>query len=151
MKTVLIACVMGLAVACGPAVPAPAELTTGQEACAFCRMSVSQPEFASQVVSPGELPLFFDDLGCLNNYLTVTYDPAPETVIYVTDHASRAWVRADNALFSRVAGASTPMGSHLVAHASAESRASDVAAAGAAPVAVDVVIPPEWQVKGRRP
>ena len=140
-----------LAVACGPSGPAPADLAVGQEACGFCRMTVSQPEFASQLVAPGELPLFFDDLACLNNYLTSTPDRPADAVLYVTEHRTRAWIRAETALFSRVVTVATPMGSHLVAHESSGSRAADGAAAGAEPVALDAVIPQAWQVKGKTP
>jgi copper chaperone NosL len=140
-----------LTVACGPQGPAPADLAVGQEACGFCRMTVSQPEFASQVVVPGELPLFFDDLACLTNYLTSTPDRPADAVVYVTDHQTKAWIRAETAVFSRVVAMSTPMGSHLIAHASGASRAADVTAAGAEPVALDAVLPRAWQAKGKTP
>ena len=148
MRHTVLGTALCLAAACGPSGPAPADLAVGQEACGFCRMTVSQSEFASQVVAPGELPLFFDDLSCLNNYLTSTPTRPAGAVLYVTDHQTKTWIRAETALFSRVATLSTPMGSHLVAHASSESRAADVAAAGE-PVALDAVIPPAWQVKGK--
>ena len=148
MRHTVLGTALCLAAACGPSGPAPADLAVGQEACGFCRMTVSQPEFASQVVAPGELPLFFDDLACLNSYLTATPDRPVDAVIYAIDHQTMTWIRAETALFSRVATLSTPMESHLVAHASSESRAADVAAAGE-PVALDAVIPPAWQVKGK--
>lgn len=151
MRPVVSGMVLCLAVACGPSGPAPADLVVGQEACGFCRMTVSQPEFASQLVAPGELPLFFDDLACLNNHLTSTPDRPADAVIYVTDHQTRAWIRAETALFSRVATLATPMGSHLVAHESSGSRAADVTAAGAEPAAPDAVIPAAWQGTGKTP
>lgn len=149
MRHPVLGLVLCLAAACGSSGPAPADLAGGQEACGFCRMTVSQPEFASQVVAPGELPLFFDDLACLNNYLTSTPERPADAVIYVADHQTKAWIRAETALFSRVAAVSTPMGSHLMAHESSHSRAADVTAAGAEPVALDAVIPPGWQLKGK--
>jgi len=151
MRHAVLGMVLCLAVACGPSGPAPADLVVGQEACGFCRMTLSQPEFASQVVAPGELPLFFDDLACLNSYLTSTPARPADAVIYVTDHRTKAWIRAETALFSRVAAMSTPMGSHLMAHESSKSRAADVTATGAEPVALDAVLPPAWQVKGKTP
>ena len=151
MRPVMPGMVLCLAVACGSSGPAPADLAVGQEACGFCRMTVSQPEFASQLVAPGELPLFFDDLSCLGNYLTSTPTRPADAVLYVTDHQTKAWIRAETALFSRVATLATPMGSHLVAHASSGSRAADAAAGGAEPVPLDAVIPPAWQVKGKTP
>ena len=49
---------------------------------------------------------------------------------FVADHRTRAWVRADLAVYSRVAGLATPMGSRVVAHADAASRDQDPDARG---------------------
>lgn len=135
-----------LASACGTGAPEPAALDVGREACAFCRMTVSQTDFASQVAVPGELPKFFDDLGCLGNYLTATQAPA-SAVIYVTDRRTRGWVRADQAVFTRVPALSTPMGSHLVAHATAASRDADHDVAAGVPVTLADVVPVAWRAQ----
>ncbi len=112
-----------LAVACGGP-PGPAPLDTRNEACASCRMAVSDARFASQLVAPGELPRFFDDLGCLADYLKAGKAPTG-AVAFVADHRTKAWVRADGAVFTRVSGLATPMGSHVIAHADAASRDAD--------------------------
>jgi copper chaperone NosL len=114
---------------CGSAPPEPAPLDTRHEACTTCRMTVSEARFAAQIVAPGEVPRFFDDLGCLAAFLKANRAPA-EAAIFVADHRTRAWVRADAAVYTRVPGLSTPMGSHLVAHADAASRDRDAAAQG---------------------
>lgn len=134
-----------LGAGCGRGEVTPEPLAVGQEACAFCRMTVSQPEFASQLLVPGELPKFFDDLGCLTAYLTSTA-PGPEGgVIFVMDHRTREWVRADAAVYTRVPALATPMASHLVAHATTDSRDADAGLAGATPVPIDEVVPPRWR------
>lgn len=128
----------------------PEPLAVGQESCGFCRMTVSQPEFASQVLVDGELPKFFDDLGCLQAYLTST-TPGPDGgVIFVTDHRTRAWVRSDAAVYTRAPAAATPMASHLVAHATQESRDADTTLTDTTPVPVDDVIPARWRSKQER-
>ena len=125
----------------------PEPLAAGQESCAFCRMTVSQPEFASQLLMTGELPKFFDDLGCLHSYLTST-TPGPEGgVIFVMDHRTREWVRADAAVYTRAPAVATPMASHLVAHATTNSKAADGTLTGTTPVPIDDVVPASW---GRR-
>jgi copper chaperone NosL len=40
----------------------PAAVTTS-DVCANCRMTVLNPQFAAQVVAPGEDAMFFDDIG----------------------------------------------------------------------------------------
>jgi copper chaperone NosL len=121
-----------VATACGGALE-PAALDPGHEACGFCRMTVSDPGFAGQLVAPGELPRFFDDLGCLADYLKQSGAP-PQAVAFVADHRTKAWLRADRAIYTRVAGLETPMGSHVIAHADAASRDADPDAKAGTPV-----------------
>jgi copper chaperone NosL len=120
--------------ACSGSAPEPAALDTRNEACASCRMAVSSAVFASQLVAPGELPRFFDDLGCLADFLKAGRAPRDATA-FVADHRTKAWVRADRAVFTRVPGLETPMGSHVIAHADAASRDQDGDARGGTPVA----------------
>ena len=122
-----------LALSCGPGAPEPALLDTRHEQCASCRMAVSSAVFASQLVAPGELPRFFDDLGCLADYLKAGKAPKGATA-FVADHRTKAWVRADRAVYTRVPGLETPMGSHVIAHADAASRDADPDARTGQPV-----------------
>jgi copper chaperone NosL len=96
-------------------------------------MSVSEARFAAQLVAPGELPRFFDDLGCLASFLKAGPVPAG-AMAFVADHRTKAWVRADLAVYTRVPGLATPMGSHLIAHADVASRDQDPLARGGEPV-----------------
>lgn len=112
-------------VACSSGPPEPALLDTRNDQCSRCRMAVSDPRFAAQIVAPGELPRFFDDLGCLVEWLK-EQEVLPEgAVAYVADHRSETWVRAAAAVYSRVPGLETPMGSHVIAHADVSSRELD--------------------------
>ncbi len=146
----LVLWVVVLGAACSRGDVEPAPLAVGQESCAFCRMTVSQPEFASQLLVSGELPTFFDDLGCLHSYLTST-TPGPEGgVIFVTDHRTREWVRADAAVYTRALALATPMASHLVAHATTESRDADTALTDTLSVPIDAVVPTRWRSRQDR-
>jgi len=133
--------------ACGGA-PEPAPLDTRNEQCASCRMAVSTAVFASQLVAPGEVPRFFDDLGCLADFLKAGKAPAG-SVAFVADHRTKAWVRADQAVYTRVPGLETPMGSHVIAHADAASRDADPDARGGSPVAPAEVLG-RWGMGGTR-
>ena len=134
-----------LGAGCGRGEVQPEPLAVGQESCAFCRMTVSQPEFASQLLVEGELPKFFDDLGCLHAYLTAT-TPGPEGGdIFVTDHRTREWVRSDAAVYVRAPAVATPMASHLVAHATPDSRKADTTLTDTMPVSIDDVVPSRWR------
>ena len=132
---------------CKAGAPEPAALDTRNEACASCRMAVSEARFAAQLVAPGELPRFFDDVGCLASFLKAGRAPAQATA-FVADHATLAWVSADAALYTRVAGLATPMGSHVIAHANAASRDQDPAARGGTPVAAAELFGPSRPAAG---
>jgi copper chaperone NosL len=130
---------IALAVGCTQGPPPPAPLDTRNESCGSCRMAVSEARFASQLVAPSEEPKFFDDLGCLASYLRSAKSPPRGMRAYVADHRTKAWVPAADAVYTRVPGLDTPMGSHLIAHADASSRAADPDARwGAAVTVADV-------------
>jgi len=144
MKPSMTASVVAFAlatVACGGGEPEPAALDTRNEQCASCRMAVSSAVFASQLVAPGEVPRFFDDLGCLAGYLKAGKAPKGATA-FVADHRTNAWVRADRAVYTRVPGLETPMGSHVIAHSDAASRDQDADARAGSPVAPDELFGP---------
>ena len=128
------------AAACGRTV-APEPLDTRNDTCATCRMTVSDRHLAAQIVASGDEPRFFDDLGCLSQYLAA--HPVPRDVaVFVADHRTGDWVPAERAVFSRLTQRSTPMASGLVAHESTASRSADAAAAGSTIVPATVVLGP---------
>lgn len=136
--------------ACGGGGPEPAALDPRNDACAYCRMSVSAARFAAQIVEPGEEPRFFDDIGCLRDYLRGGARPGPGAIAYVADHRTSSWVRADRALYTRVDTLETPMGSHLVAHADQASRDQDPAARGGQAVTLAELFGPDGPPSGTR-
>jgi copper chaperone NosL len=98
-------------------------------------MTVSDLRFAAQVVAPGEEPLFFDDIGCLSEYLKRPPAPGSAATAYVMDHRARTWVRAASAVYTRLERLDTPMGSHVIAHADTASRDRDPDVRGGVTVA----------------
>jgi copper chaperone NosL len=134
MKAILAYGLAIVSLSCGSGRPVPVTLDTRNDACAECRMAVSSARFASQIVAPGEEPRFFDDLGCLAAYLREHPVLPDGAVAYVADHRTSQWLPAADAVFTKVPALETPMGSHVVAHASPASRDADEAARGGAPV-----------------
>lgn len=113
--------------ACAGGPPGPAGVSLGEDACAGCRMTIVSRATAALIARDGDEPVFFDDLGCLRDYLR--QQPLPgDAVVYVADHRSGEWVNARAAVFTRTS-TSTPMASGLLAHADAPSRDADPAAA----------------------
>lgn len=115
------------------AVPSP--LDTANAQCRFCRMAASDVHFAAQIAAPGAEPVFFDDIGCLRDFLAPKdTDPRSDlpdgAVAFVADHRSGVWVRAADAVFTRPKDLNTPMGGGVIAHADRISRDQDPAATG---------------------
>jgi copper chaperone NosL len=127
--------------ACASGPPSPANLDTRNDACARCRMAVSDRRFAAQIVAPGAEPIFFDDLGCLRDHLSAAGTRVPdEAVVYVADHRTGEWVDARRAVFVRRADVATPMASGLMAHRDASSLAEDAGARGGVAVAAGEIL-----------
>jgi len=123
---------------CGGGPPAPADLATGQDACAQCRMTVVSRSTAAQIARRGDEPVFFDEIACLRDYLR--HSPLPgDALVYVADHRTGAWVNARDAVFTRTS-VSTPMASGYLAHAGVASRDADPEAAGGTPAAVSDIL-----------
>lgn len=113
-------------IGCSSATQQPASVDTKNDACAHCRMMVSDARFAAQIVAKGEEPRFFDDIGCLRDHLQRS-GRRDDAVMYVADHRTKAWVLADKAVYVRNDQVRTPMGSHILAFADAASRDADPA------------------------
>lgn len=108
----------------------PETLVKGQDICGLCRMPVSDIHFAGQVTMQGELPLFFDDPGCLGEFVRSGQIKGRTAVAFVADHRTGDWIRADRAIYTRVPNLTTPMNHKLIAHADVASRDRDPAASG---------------------
>jgi copper chaperone NosL len=127
--------------ACGGGADGPVPVDTKNDACAWCRMSVSDLRFAAQLTAPGHEPKLFDDVGCLRDWLKEPREEAPWTA-WLSDHRTKEWVKAKDAVLVRDPAIQTPMSSGLVAWANADSREQDPAGKGGTPVPVAEVVGP---------
>src|SRR5262245_57996973 len=105
MRAVLM--VVSAAAACAGGPPPPATLDPGNDSCSYCRMGGSNQRFAGQIVARGEEPLFFDDLGCLRDYIQGGRSVRQGAVAYVADHRTGTWVLGSRAVFTSVPDLST--------------------------------------------
>lgn len=95
----------------------PVELYA-EDACAMCRMAVSDPAFASEIITLDGDVLKFDDLRCMENYRR-EHATLRLQAIFVKDYETRAWLPYERSVIVRTSIA-TPMGSGTIAAASAD-------------------------------
>jgi copper chaperone NosL len=100
---------------------------------------------AAQIDAPGDEPRFFDEIGCLRDYLANLATPLTEgAVVFVADHRTGDWVDANRAIFTRTA-IQTPMPSGIVAHADERSRDADLSLSVGTPVGREDILRPARQ------
>lgn len=105
--------------ACAPSTIKPVDLYP-EDACALCKMAVSDKSFASQLLKQNGEVLKFDDLSCLEQYRKK--EPALKiAAIFVADFETKEWLPFEKSIIVET-GIATPMGSGKIA-VSTEERA----------------------------
>jgi copper chaperone NosL len=111
-------CLSGLfLLGCGATELKPVELFPEDE-CANCRMSVSNPAFASEIISQNDEVFKFDDLSCLEQFRKQRND-VNIAAIFVKEYETKQWLRYENSVII-LTGIATPMGSGRIAVANSE-------------------------------
>jgi copper chaperone NosL len=101
-----------LLAACNAPSLAPVNITP-DDLCAHCKMAISEKRYAAELLDHEGEAVKFDDLGCLSNYVK---ERQPNVAAwYAVDYETRAWLRADQALFVKSPSYHTPMGGGIVA------------------------------------
>jgi copper chaperone NosL len=105
-----------LLAACGIA-PEPVHI--GSDECAQCRMTISEPQFATQVLSNRGRSFKFDSIECMVAFVNGGELPASDMhSAWVADFDSHDdWIAAEDAFFVHSASLRSPMGGGLSAHA----------------------------------
>ncbi|MBX7120311.1 MAG: nitrous oxide reductase accessory protein NosL [Gemmatimonadaceae bacterium] len=105
------------ALACGGTGPRPVAL--GEDACAYCRMTVTDPRFAAEAVTRTGRVHVFDGIDCLAGWVRAA-EPGTARALWVTDaSAPGTFVAAERAGYLLDASLRGPMG-RAVAFASIE-------------------------------
>ena len=97
---------------CGPSEPRPVDIFAEDE-CSNCRMAISQPSFASEILTAEGDAFKFDDLQCLSMFRKKRGDVTP-AAIFVKDIDSKEWMPYAQSVIVQT-GMDTPMGSGMVA------------------------------------
>lgn len=114
--------VLLVACASGEIKPVPIE---SSDMCSFCRMAISEKQFAAEIIAADETVLKFDDVGCMLRYRDGSGGKLKAAAIFVTDYDTRQWLKAEDAFFTRSKSVKTPMGSGLIAYADRSKAGAD--------------------------
>lgn len=116
----------------------PEPIAWGREACAECRMHLSQPGFAGELRGRDGTLTKYDDVGCLLRAMLKTHGEMPEA--WVEDHEGGGFVPLLAAHLVRAESAGTPMGYGLVAFADEAAARAFAAARGGEGVRLEDVV-----------
>ena len=112
--------------ACRQIEPRPVDILP-EDMCSYCRMSISEKQYAAEFITRDGEAVKFDDIGCMLDYVKRRQDPGKIAAYFVADFETRQWGRGESAFYVRSAEFKTPMSHGIVAfkeRAKAEAAAS---------------------------
>lgn len=116
--------------------PAPAGCQRGavgpvdiepEDSCAFCRMAISEKQYAAEFIDEEGEAYKFDDITCMGRHVREKLGAKQVAARFVVDYDSRRWVRAEEAHYVRSTELKTPMSGGVVAFKD-EAKAREAAA-----------------------
>ncbi|SFJ03164.1 copper chaperone NosL [Kaistella treverensis] len=127
-NTLIVAGMLSLA-AC--AEKGPQEITIGKDQCDNCKMTISEPKYATQLLTEKGRVYKFDDIACLRDYEATNPENTGSATVYVADFPSGKFVESSTATFIKGGQIKSPMGGNTQAYsdkAAAEKAASELGA-----------------------
>jgi nitrous oxidase accessory protein len=94
---------------------APRPLVAGTDACAYCRMGISDVRFGGELQSGSGRLFTFDAIECLASFFIAARERDDIRAVWVADYESSTLVPVDSAVFLRLRGVQSPMGHALAA------------------------------------
>ena len=97
-----------------------------EDMCSFCKMAISEKQYAAELIDGEGQAFKFDDIGCLLNFMKKR-SANSSTSFFVMDFDRREWVKADSAYYVRSSELTTPMNGGIIAFKD-QSKAQEAAA-----------------------
>jgi copper chaperone NosL len=112
--------------------PEPVPLRYGEDACAHCRMTVSDPRFGAELVAATGRTYPFDAVECLAAFVQAHPEVEVHSLWVVPSDAPGTLVHVEDAFFARSPAVRSPMGAGLIAFSTAAARDAALAGEGEA-------------------
>lgn len=94
----------------------PQEVRYGEDQCAHCKMVITDPRFASEIVTSKGKAIKFDAIECMASYIKNNQDELADAKLWVSDFAKEgSWVDARKAYYVQSQEIQSPMGKSLLA------------------------------------
>ena len=113
-------------------------ITYGRDACAHCRMHISQPGFAAELRDTNGVLTKYDDIGCMLRAMVALHHEVPE--VWVEDHDGGGFVPLLGASLVRAEHLETPMGYGIVAFKDATAAAAFARTQGGEVLALEDIL-----------
>ncbi|WP_226065742.1 nitrous oxide reductase accessory protein NosL [Kaistella polysaccharea] len=109
----------------------PQEITVGKDQCDNCKMTITEPKYATQLLTEKGRVYKFDDIACLRDYEVSNSETTGNAKTYVADYPSGKFVESNTATFIKGGDIKSPMGGNTQAYsdkAAAEKAAAELGA-----------------------
>ena len=86
-----------------------------EDMCSYCKMAVSEKQYAVELIDGEGQPFKFDDIGCMLNFVKKRSVNVSASSFFVMDFDEREWIKADDAYYVRSSDLTTPMNGGIIA------------------------------------
>jgi copper chaperone NosL len=86
-----------------------------EDMCSYCRMAISEKQYAAELIDGDEQAFKFDDIGCMLNFIKKGSVSVSAASFFVIDFDQRQWIKADDAYYVRSSELTTPMNGGIIA------------------------------------
>ncbi len=100
--------------ACQSRKPRPVEIEAS-DMCSFCRMAISEKQYAAEFVDREGNLFKFDDIGCMLRFVRERNLKSEAAAHFVVDYERRDWLEGEKAYYLKSEAIHSPMGGGLVA------------------------------------
>jgi copper chaperone NosL len=114
LTTALLLCLLFVLANCQKRAVEPVALTR-EDMCSYCRMAISEKQYAAQLIDGEGQASKFDDIGCMTNFIDSKKNSPKPAAYFVMDFDERQWVKAEDAFYVRSEELQTPMNKAIVA------------------------------------
>lgn len=97
-----------------------------EDMCSYCRMAISEKQYAAELIDSEGTAFKFDDIGCMAHFLKMENSKTTIAASFVMEFTDRQWIKADDAFYVRSSEFTTPMNGGMVAFRT-EAKAQEMA------------------------